>query len=207
MNARLFTAFDLHGQPESRLIVLVKHFEFQQGGILDQAFRPLGVLDPGKLDHQFRPPLTLQQRFRNAELIDPISNRLQGLIDGRVLDPIHFAVEDFDDQDTAFLRHLKIRREFVTNQFRGFFDRFLPRQFKPDLEAANPFNDVEGDILVGQQIPHGFDGTVNGNLDGPLLFHLQHQVNAALQVETERDAARGNQPPDALGNPVVQSRP
>ena len=56
----------------------------QDGGDLDQVLDPLGIVDAGQLDDDLVGALPLDERLGDAELVDPVADRLQGLVDGLV---------------------------------------------------------------------------------------------------------------------------
>ena len=62
--------------------------ELELGGVADQFQGPLRILDAGQLDDDFILALADNDRFGDAELVDPVAEDFQGLVNGIVLDEV-----------------------------------------------------------------------------------------------------------------------
>ncbi|MFO0733637.1 MAG: hypothetical protein U0361_22310 [Nitrospiraceae bacterium] len=65
------------------------------------------------------------------------------------------------------------------------------------------------EFLLDQVILERHHRPLHGNLHRPVLFHLEHQVNTALQVQAERDALIGlkySAPTAAIPDTAVDTR-
>jgi hypothetical protein len=63
--------------------------EFQIGKLVQDAFGVCTVLDPGQIDYDAVAAQSLHQRFRDTQFVDPVTQALQVLSNGVVLDLAH----------------------------------------------------------------------------------------------------------------------
>ena len=99
-------------------MLVVDELEFQKGRPADQVFGAGRILDPGKLDDDPVRPLRDDLRFGDAELIDPVPDRLQALLDGQLLDLGGAFVIDLQGNQPLAFRHLR-RRDFEVRDSRS----------------------------------------------------------------------------------------
>ena len=97
------------GQIELHLVVLIQHFEFEKGGFLNQILRPLGIPNPRQLNDDLLQALPLDKGFRDAELVDTVTNRFQGLVDGRVFDALAFRLSELPGDRVRQSRRSRLR--------------------------------------------------------------------------------------------------
>ena len=72
--------------------------ELEHRGPADQLLRALRVLDAGELDEDLVISLPLDGRLGDAELVDPVADRLERLVDGELPDALFLAVVESVDE-------------------------------------------------------------------------------------------------------------
>ncbi len=169
--------------------VFIQHFEFEQRRFFDQILGTLGILDAWKLDDDLLQSLPLYDRFRDSELIDSVSDRFQCLIDRRILDAFGLRLPQHPDDGRRRLHR------FIFNEARKAIDQLLRgrlglgiRDLNRNLFVSDPLDRVDGDLLFRHEILQRRDGPVHGDFHGSIFIHLQHHVDAALQVQAQRNA-------------------
>ena len=141
----------------------------------------------------------------HAELIDPVPDGFERLIDGRVLDAFDLGIPQRPQNAVRSSGRLDlcIGREVVKQLLHLLFDiRLLER--KQNFGGLDPLHGFDGNLFLNQQVLRRHDRTVHGDLHRPLLFDFQDQVNTALKVKAERDALIGENRPQPFGQFLVQ---
>ena len=162
--------------------------ELKEGGVLDQVLHPFRVVDAGKLDHQpvAAQTLTLDHRLSDAELVDAVADRLQGLVDRLLADVVHLVGPAVEDHLLAAAPPRPVRHELLEDV--GEQGVLVGRQ-AGESEADRRFGragDAGGALLV-QFLDQAVDVLLGFRPQRIVGQHLEHEVNAAAQVETQLD--------------------
>ena len=169
----------------------IQQFELQKCGSTDKILCPLCILDSGQLYQDTSFSLAADIRFGNAELVDPVSDRLQGLIGSQLFDLFGLLFRDTHDhgQTVVVLVSGNLLQVFklITEKLFKFLDGFRVSQGN---RYPGPFDPIQihiPDMLFLQKRTNFLGNAFNGAFDGFLGIHFEHEVHAALQVQAEID--------------------
>ncbi len=177
----------------------VDHHEFEASGLAEQGDSSLGILDPRQLNQNPATALQLQGWLADSELVDPVTQGFQGLAYRIVLDAGHlfitnpitlFNVAVLGGQSHRF-EVRKVFRHQAINLSAGLFVIDGNGQALT-VTAIHPFKDY---ILLPQQSLGLIDDGVDPAFHRLISINPQHQMHAALQVETKMDGIKSLLPP------------
>ena len=177
---------------EIDLGLVIHQLEFQLGGLADEVQGPLGVLDAGELDDDLVGALAHQDRLGHPELVDAVAEDLQALGQGAFPELIDFIGCEAQVEDQAAILAVRASDQQVG---KFLFEKFLENCLLVLIDQGDgqhllayiPF--FEGQPPFGRQFFH--IGGIPGQsiIDGALQVHLENQVHAAFQIQSQLQAA------------------
>ena len=170
--------------------------ELELGGLTDEAHGPVRILDAGQLDNDLVFALAEHHRLGNAELVDAVADDFQRLVDRIFADIVDFLPAQLqgDARETALLgSHPGFQvGEGVLEDLFDRVDGAGVGQGEEDSAGRTRIHADRVDVLLGQGGLEIRCRQVQAVFRRLVQVHLQDDVHAALQVETEFQAGRGH---------------
>ncbi|EKD37830.1 MAG: hypothetical protein ACD_75C00976G0002 [uncultured bacterium] len=169
-------------------------FEFQLSGFAEEFEGALGILDAGQLNDNFVLALANNYGLGNAELVDPVSQDFQRLVNCIVLDEVllFFLQGENDTWKTAF-PGLDLRvdiRKIFGDQILHFFHGSGIGQREDYRVGAGGRCPHRTDRLFAQRVFQIVGGKLERVQLSLLEIDFQDQVHSTLQVETQTQSFR-----------------
>ncbi len=127
-------------------------------------------------------------RLRHSELVHPALQGADGLLNRALLDPPLLKVGHLDDEGAVGrLPDLPFGAEEVLEDVANVLDARRFHSVHREGRGVHPFRPGEDDPLAGGLVAGGLHGIVDGGVQGVVHHYLEHEVDAALQVEAQLD--------------------
>ena len=173
-----------------RTRIFVDHPHFERRGATEDVLRARGVLDARQLHNDAINTLLLDDRLGDTELVDAIAQDRDVLLDSPCLDPALRLLLDRRNQLQVGGRRINALEHQVVVECRG---DDLALGLPPLGLVAETEDDVLtfatdagiADGLVAQEGAQVGDVAIGSLVERRLHVDLQHEVDAAAQVETE----------------------
>ena len=169
-------------------VLLVDHPHFQRGGAPEDALGVRGVLHAGQLDHDAIGTGLLDDRLRHAQLVHPVAQRGQVLLDGELLNALLRLRPQRTDQQILAVAILATQQqvgEIALDEGAGLVAAGALLEAHHQLLALAADAAAARVLLAAQRAADSGAEAVQGLGDRTLHVDLEQEMHAPAQVQTE----------------------